>query len=90
MIRVWVFRCLDRLACRDRHEDGGRTAGTHPCQHQLLHADGVAEVPECRISPDRPLAVMTGLWQDHYGGGPLGWTQLLLGARTIPSYLAHD
>ncbi|WP_137874340.1 arabinosyltransferase domain-containing protein [Rhodococcus sp. Q] len=61
-----------------------------PCQHQMLHANGVAEVPEYRISPDRPLAVVTGLWQDHYGGGPLGWTQLLLGARTIPSYLAHD
>lgn len=61
-----------------------------PCQHQMLHANGVAEVPEYRISPDRPGAVVTGLWQDHYGGGPLGWTQLLLGARTIPSYLAHD
>ncbi|WP_422627806.1 arabinosyltransferase domain-containing protein [Rhodococcus sp. (in: high G+C Gram-positive bacteria)] len=61
-----------------------------PCQHQMLHANGVAEVPEYRISPDRPLAVVTGLWQDHYGGGPLGWTQLLLGARTIPSYLNHD
>ena len=53
-------------------------------------SNGVAEVPEYRISPDRPLAVVTGLWQDHYGGGPLGWTQLLLGARTIPSYLNHD
>ncbi len=61
-----------------------------PCQHQMLHANGVAELPEYRISPDRPGAVVTGLWQDHYGGGPLGWTQLLLGARTIPSYLAHD
>ncbi|AOW94865.1 arabinosyltransferase [Rhodococcus sp. WMMA185] len=61
-----------------------------PCQHQMLHANGVSEVPEYRISPDRPLAVVTGLWQDHYGGGPLGWTQLLLGARTIPSYLAND
>ena len=61
-----------------------------PCQQQMLHANGVAEIPEYRISPDRPGAVVTGLWQDHYGGGPLGWTQLLLGARTIPSYLADD
>ena len=61
-----------------------------PCQHLMLHGNGVSEIPEYRISPDRPLAVVTGLWQDHYGGGPLGWTQLLLGARTIPSYLQND
>ena len=61
-----------------------------PCQHLMLHSNGVSEIPAYRISPDRPLAVVTGLWQDHYGGGPLGWTQLLLGARTIPSYLQDD
>ncbi|AQA22532.1 mycobacterial cell wall arabinan synthesis family protein [Rhodococcus sp. MTM3W5.2] len=32
----------------------------------------------------------TNLWQDHFGGGPLGWTQMLLTARTIPSYLDQD
>lgn len=61
-----------------------------PCQHLMLHANGVAEVPEYRISPDRDGAAITSLWQDHHGGGPLGWTEVLLSARTIPSYLADD
>ncbi|MGW6695703.1 arabinosyltransferase domain-containing protein [Rhodococcus sp. NPDC054953] len=61
-----------------------------PCQAQMLHRNGVAEVPEYRILPDRHGAIATGRWQDHAGGGPLGWTGMLLGARTIPSYLAHD
>ena len=33
---------------------------------------------------------MTSAWQDHYGGGPLGWIDLLLTAQTIPSYLDND
>ncbi|GAA4479870.1 arabinosyltransferase domain-containing protein [Rhodococcus olei] len=61
-----------------------------PCQAQMLHRNGVAQVPAYRILPDRHGAISTNLWQDHNGGGPLGWTGLLLGARTIPSYLAHD
>ncbi|MEE2035030.1 arabinosyltransferase domain-containing protein [Rhodococcus sp. CC-R104] len=61
-----------------------------PCQRQMLHRNGIAEVPEYRILPDRIGAVSTTLWQDHYGGGPLGWTQMLLGGRTVPSYLADD
>ena len=61
-----------------------------PCQAQMLHRDGVAQVPEYRILPDRHGAISTNLWQDHNGGGPLGWTGILLGARTIPSYLAND
>ncbi|MGW0045076.1 arabinosyltransferase domain-containing protein [Rhodococcus sp. NPDC003348] len=61
-----------------------------PCQAQMQHSNGVAEVPGFRILPDRNGAITTGRWQDHAGGGPLGWTGMLLGARTIPSYLAHD
>lgn len=61
-----------------------------PCQHQMLHSTGVAEVPEFRILPDRTGAVSTSRWQDHFGGGPLGWTGMLLGGRTISSYLDQD
>jgi arabinosyltransferase C len=61
-----------------------------PCQQPFSHANGVAEVPGYRILPDRPGAVSTNRWQDHYGGGPLGWTDQLLSAETIPSYLNHD
>ncbi|CAM3067979.1 Putative arabinosyltransferase C [Prescottella defluvii] len=61
-----------------------------PCQQPFSHANGVAEVPGYRILPDRPGAVSTNRWQDHFGGGPLGWTDQLLIAETVPSYLNHD
>ena len=61
-----------------------------PCQRPFDHRDGVAEVPKYRILPDRTGAESTNAWQDSIGGGPLGWTELLLGAQTLPSYLADD
>ncbi|MGB6072196.1 MAG: arabinosyltransferase C-terminal domain-containing protein, partial [Rhodococcus sp. (in: high G+C Gram-positive bacteria)] len=61
-----------------------------PCQRPFDHRDGVAEVPQYRILPDRTGAESTNAWQDSIGGGPLGWTELLLGAQTLPSYLADD
>ncbi len=48
---------------------------------------GGAGIPD---PPRSPGAVSTNRWQDHYGGGPLGWTDQLLSAETIPSYLNHD
>ncbi len=61
-----------------------------PCQNLIAHRVGVAQIPTYRILPDRIGAITTNMWQAHDGGGPLGWTQLLLSARTIPSYLNHD
>ena len=61
-----------------------------PCQRPFDHRYGVAEVPEYRIIPDRPGAESTNAWQDWFGGGPLGWTEQLLAARTVPSYLQDD
>lgn len=62
-----------------------------PCQRPFDHFNGVAEVPEFRILPDRGLAVSsTNTWQDDIGGGPLGWTSLLLRAETVPSYQLND
>ncbi|MBD0322011.1 MAG: arabinosyltransferase [Aldersonia sp.] len=61
-----------------------------PCQRPFGHRDGVAEVPEYRILPDRTGADATNAWQDDVGGGPLGWTELLLSAETIPTYLDDD
>ncbi|RVW00094.1 arabinosyltransferase [Rhodococcus spongiicola] len=61
-----------------------------PCQRPFDHRDGIAEAPEYRILPDRPGAVGTTAVQDAIGGGPLGWTSLLLRAQTIPTYLAGD
>ncbi|WP_336085972.1 arabinosyltransferase domain-containing protein [Nocardia sp. SSK8] len=65
--------------------------GLHfPCQNHLPTYNGIAELPEYRILPDRNGATITNLWQGHDGGGPLGWTQLLFTARTLPTYLNND
>ncbi|MFD4357340.1 arabinosyltransferase domain-containing protein [Nocardia sp. NPDC058518] len=65
--------------------------GLHfPCQNQMPTYNGVADLPEYRILPDRNTATITNLWQGHDGGGPLGWTQLLFTARTLPTYLNND
>ncbi|WP_031940846.1 arabinosyltransferase C-terminal domain-containing protein, partial [Prescottella defluvii] len=61
-----------------------------PCQRPFAHHDGVAEVPEYRILPDRVGAQATNAWQDAIGGGPLGWTHLVVNAETIPTYLDQD
>ncbi|WP_346764768.1 arabinosyltransferase domain-containing protein [Rhodococcus sp. HNM0569] len=61
-----------------------------PCQRPFDHTAGVAEIPEYRILPDRPAAVITSLWQDHHGGGPLGWIQMSAATRTIPTYMKND
>ncbi|MFC6011941.1 arabinosyltransferase domain-containing protein [Nocardia lasii] len=65
--------------------------GLHfPCQNHMPTHNGVATLPEYRILPDRNGATITNLWQGHDGGGPLGWTQLLFTARTLPTYLNND
>ncbi|MCC3316548.1 arabinosyltransferase domain-containing protein [Nocardia africana] len=61
-----------------------------PCQRPFDHKDGVAEVPKWRILPDRVGSDASNAWQDDIGGGPLGWTGLLLSAQTIPAYLNDD
>ncbi|MFI5778573.1 arabinosyltransferase domain-containing protein [Nocardia sp. NPDC051570] len=61
-----------------------------PCQRPFDHKDGVAEVPAWRILPDRVGSDASNAWQDDIGGGPLGWTGLLLDARTLPGYLDDD
>ncbi|WP_405149215.1 arabinosyltransferase domain-containing protein [Nocardia salmonicida] len=61
-----------------------------PCQRPFEHHDGVAEAPQWRIMPDRVGSDASNAWQDDIGGGPLGWTNLLLKAETVPTYLDHD
>ena len=62
-----------------------------PCQRPFDHQYGVAEMPNYRILPDRPLAVSsTDTWQSPKNGGPLGFTEMLAGATTVPTYLKDD
>ncbi len=61
-----------------------------PCQRPFDHHNGVAEMPIWRIQPDKLNAQVSETWQGDTGGGPLGWTGLLMQSRTIPAYLADD
>ncbi|NKY49980.1 arabinosyltransferase domain-containing protein [Nocardia vermiculata] len=61
-----------------------------PCQRPFDHHDGVAEAPKWRILPDRTGSDASNAWQDEIGGGPLGWTGLLLSAEAVPAYLNDD
>ena len=62
-----------------------------PCQRPFDHQYGVAEMPNYRILPDRPLAVSsTDTWQSAENGGPLGFTELLASATAIPTYMRDD
>ncbi len=62
-----------------------------PCQRPFDHQYGVAEMPNYRILPDRPLAVSsTDTWQSPENGGPLGFTELLASATAIPTYMRDD
>ncbi|MCG7594688.1 arabinosyltransferase domain-containing protein [Mycobacterium sp. PSTR-4-N] len=61
-----------------------------PCQRPFGHRLGVIEVPKWRILPDRFGAEANSPVMDYLGGGPLGITELLLRATTVPTYLKYD
>ncbi|MDY6997780.1 MAG: arabinosyltransferase domain-containing protein [Actinomycetota bacterium] len=61
-----------------------------PCQRPFDHQYGVIEVPRWRILPDRFGAEANSPVMDNLGGGPLGITELLLRATTVPTYLKDD
>jgi arabinosyltransferase C len=61
-----------------------------PCQRPFGHRNGVVEVPKWRILPDRFGAEANSPVMDNLGGGPLGITELLLRATSVPSYLKDD
>ncbi|OBG72032.1 MULTISPECIES: arabinosyltransferase domain-containing protein [unclassified Mycobacterium] len=62
-----------------------------PCQHPMLHVNGVTEIPKFRITPDYNAKKQdTDTWQDGVNGGLLGITDLLLRAHVMSTYLSHD
>lgn len=61
-----------------------------PCQRPYGHRNGVAEQPKWRILPNSINAESANAWQDTFGGGPLGWTDVLFYAETVPTYLDRD
>ncbi|MBO0865076.1 MAG: arabinosyltransferase, partial [Mycobacterium sp.] len=61
-----------------------------PCQRPFGHQNGVVEAPKWRILPDRFGAEANSPVMDKNGGGPLGITELLDRATTVPTYLKDD
>lgn len=61
-----------------------------PCQRPFDHRNGVIEVPQWRILPDRFGAEANSPVMDYLGGGPLGITELLARPVTLPTYLRDD
>jgi len=62
-----------------------------PCQHPMLHADGVTEIPNFRITPDYAAKKQdTDTWEDGTNGGLLGITDVLLRAHVMATYLSRD
>jgi arabinosyltransferase B len=62
-----------------------------PCQQPMLHANGVTQVPEFRITPDYAAKKQdTDTWEDGVNGGLLGITDLLLRAQVMATYLSAD
>ncbi|MDK6844917.1 arabinosyltransferase C-terminal domain-containing protein, partial [Escherichia coli] len=62
-----------------------------PCQRPFDHYAGVAELPEYRITPDRGLKVVgADVWQSVDGGGPLGFSDAVNEATSVPTYLKND
>lgn len=62
-----------------------------PCQQPMLHANGIAEIPKFRITPDYSAKKLdTDTWEDGTNGGLLGITDLLLRAHVMATYLSRD
>ena len=62
-----------------------------PCQHPMLHVNGVTEIPKFRITPDYNAKKQdTDTWEDGVNGGLLGITDLLLRAHVMSTYLSRD
>ncbi|MBU3752118.1 MAG: arabinosyltransferase, partial [Mycobacterium sp.] len=61
-----------------------------PCQRPFGHAYGVTEVPRWRILPGQFDTEANSPVMDNIGGGPLGITELLFRAATVPTYLRDD
>ncbi|WP_043646514.1 arabinosyltransferase domain-containing protein [Nocardia thailandica] len=90
--RVPVLKSLDSYLGRTQPVLLDWAVGLQfPCQRPFDHRYGVAEVPNYRILPDRPLAISsTDTWQAEEFGGPLGFAQMLASRVTVPTYLKDD
>ena len=61
-----------------------------PCQTPFGHYAGVTNVPQFRVSPDRPGKITLSPWQDYNGGGIMGVAEAINYSIEVPSYLRND
>ncbi|MBA4024952.1 MAG: arabinosyltransferase [Gordonia sp.] len=62
-----------------------------PCQRPFAITDGVAEIPQWRILPDRTTAAsQSKTWQAAEDGGVLAVSESVTSANTVATYLKDD
>lgn len=67
------------------------TAANFPCQQPYSQHLGVAELPGYRILPDhKQTAASSNGWESSETGGPFMFTQTMLYASSVPTYLRGD
>jgi arabinosyltransferase C len=62
----------------------------HPCVRPFGIRDGIAEIPQYRLLPDKLLADEAKSWSAADAGGPLGWLQILAIQQEVPTYLKEN
>lgn len=62
----------------------------HPCVRPFGIRDGIAEVPQYRLLPNKMLADDSKTWSSAEAGGPLGWLQIMATQQEVPTYLKEN
>lgn len=62
----------------------------HPCVRPFAIRNGIAEIPQYRLLPDKMLANDSKSWSAADAGGPLGWLQILATQQEVPTYLKEN
>ncbi|HZD14325.1 MAG TPA: arabinosyltransferase C-terminal domain-containing protein, partial [Pseudonocardiaceae bacterium] len=62
----------------------------HPCVRPFAIRNGIAEIPQYRLLPDKMLAFDSKSWSAADAGGPIGWLQILATQQEVPTYLKEN
>ncbi|MBK1783217.1 arabinosyltransferase domain-containing protein [Prauserella cavernicola] len=62
----------------------------HPCLSPSTVINGVAEMPEYRVSAGGSFRDIGESWSSPKAGGPFGWINVTTRARELPTYLKGD
>jgi arabinosyltransferase C len=62
----------------------------HPCVRPFVIRNGIAEIPQYRLLPDKMLAFDSKSWSAADAGGPIGWLQILATQQEVPTYLKEN